>query len=57
MVFNTTINNISVISGWSVLLMEEAAVLRENHLNIRLKLKINTHRLNFAHFHVKLYYN
>jgi hypothetical protein len=26
MVFNATFNNISVISGWSVLLMEESGV-------------------------------
>ena len=31
MVFNATFNNISVISWWSVLLMEENGVLRENH--------------------------
>jgi hypothetical protein len=31
MVFNTTFNNISVISWWSVLLKEENWVHRENH--------------------------
>jgi hypothetical protein len=31
MVFNATFNNISVISSWSVLLVEEAAGPRENH--------------------------
>ena len=31
MVFNATFNNISVISWWSVLLVEETAVPRENH--------------------------
>ena len=31
MVFNATINNISVISWWSVLLVEETRVPRENH--------------------------
>jgi hypothetical protein len=31
MVFNATFNNISVISWPSVLLVEETAVLRENH--------------------------
>jgi hypothetical protein len=31
MVFNATFNNISVISWWSVLLMEETGVPRENH--------------------------
>jgi hypothetical protein len=30
MVFNTTFNNISVISWWSVLLMEETVIPREN---------------------------
>jgi hypothetical protein len=32
MVFNTTFNNISVISWWSVLLVEETEVPGENHL-------------------------
>ena len=31
MVFNTTFNNISVISWWSFLLMEETGVPGENH--------------------------
>jgi len=31
MVFNTTFNNISVISWWSVLLVEEKGLPRENH--------------------------
>ena len=31
MVFNATFNNISVISWWSVLLMEETRVPGENH--------------------------
>jgi hypothetical protein len=31
MVFNATINNISVISWWSVLLVEENGVPGENH--------------------------
>jgi hypothetical protein len=31
MVFNTTFNNISVISWQSILLVEETRVLRENH--------------------------
>ena len=30
-VFNTTFNNISVISWWSVLLVEETVVPGENH--------------------------
>ena len=31
MAFNATFNNISVISWWSVLLVEEIRVLGENH--------------------------
>jgi hypothetical protein len=31
MVFNTTFNNISAISWWSVLLVEETGVSGENH--------------------------
>jgi hypothetical protein len=31
MVFNATFNNISDISSWSVLLVEETEVLGENH--------------------------
>jgi hypothetical protein len=31
MVLNTTINNISIISWWSVLLVEEIGLPRENH--------------------------
>jgi hypothetical protein len=31
MVFSTTFNNISVISWWSVLLVEETGVPEENH--------------------------
>jgi hypothetical protein len=34
MVFNATFNNISVISWWSVLLVEETGGLGENHWNI-----------------------
>jgi hypothetical protein len=31
MVFNATFNNISIISWWSVLLVEETGVSAENH--------------------------
>jgi hypothetical protein len=31
MVFNATFNNVSVISWWSVLLVEEIGVPEENH--------------------------
>jgi len=34
MVFNVTFNNVSVTSWWSVLLVEETGVPRENHLLI-----------------------
>jgi hypothetical protein len=36
MVFNATFNNISVISGWSVLLVEETEVPGENHVTDKL---------------------
>jgi len=32
MVFNATFNNISIISWWSVLLVEETGVLGENNI-------------------------
>jgi hypothetical protein len=35
MVFNATFNNISVISWWSVLLLEETGVPVENHRLMR----------------------
>jgi hypothetical protein len=38
MVFNATFNNISVISRWSVLLVEETGVSGENHQ------QVTTHR-------------
>jgi len=34
MVFHTTFINISVISRWSVLLVEETGVPRENHQHV-----------------------
>ena len=34
MVFNATFNNISVISWWSVLLVEETGVPGENHWSV-----------------------
>jgi len=34
MVFNATYNNISAISWWSVLLVEETGVPRENHKSL-----------------------
>ena len=38
MMFNATFNNISVISWWSVLLLEETRVPRENHRQVTDKL-------------------
>jgi hypothetical protein len=43
MVFNVTIKNISVISWWSVLLLEETKVPEENH------------RPDKNHYHIMLY--
>ena len=46
MVFNATINNISVISWGSVLLVEETGVPRENHRPVEITDK---------HYHIMLY--
>jgi len=35
MVFKATFNNISIISWWSVLLVEETRVPGENHRNLK----------------------
>jgi len=43
MVFNATFNNISVISWWSVLLVEETGVQGENHRPVA------SHRQNLSH--------
>jgi len=43
MVFNATFNNISVISWWSVLLVEETGVPRENHWHVA------SHRQTLSH--------
>ena len=34
MVFNATFNNISVISWWSVILVEETGIPAENHRHV-----------------------
>ena len=47
MVFNATFNNISVISWWSALLVEETRVPGENHWFIQLRIPEN---FQFAHF-------
>ena len=46
MVFNATFNNISVISWWSVLLMEETGIPRENHPPVA---------SNWQTYHIMLY--
>jgi hypothetical protein len=50
MVFNTTFNNISYISWWSVLLVEETGVPGENHRPVADKLYhimlIQIHHIN-----------
>jgi hypothetical protein len=43
MVFNATFNNMSVISWWSVLLVEETGVPRENHRPVA------SHRQTLSH--------
>ena len=43
MVFNDTFNNISVISWWSVLLVEETGVPRENHRPAASHLQTSSH--------------
>jgi len=51
MVFNTTFNNISVISWRSVLSVEETGILRENHRPSAVTDKlyhINLHRVHLA---------
>jgi hypothetical protein len=50
MVFNTTFNNISIISWQSVLLMEETGVLGENHRPVashRQTLSLSFHKDSF----------
>jgi len=43
MVFDATFNDISVISWWSILLVEETEILRENHRSAA------SHRQNLSH--------
>ena len=47
MVFNATFNNISVMSWWSVLLVEETGVSRENK-------PVTSHRQTLSHNAVHL---
>ena len=57
MVVNATFNNISVISQWSVLLVEETGVPRENHLptasHIRLTDKLYNIKLYRVHLGIR----
>jgi hypothetical protein len=45
MVFNATFNNISVISWWSVLLVEETAVPEENYRPVTSHLQSLLHKV------------
>jgi len=45
MVFNATFNNISVISWWSVLLVEETGVPGENHQTVASHWKTLSHNV------------
>jgi len=45
MVFNATLNNISAISWWSVLLVEETRVHRENHRPVASQLQTLSHNV------------
>ena len=49
MVFNATFNNISVISWWSVLLVEEMIVPRENHRPVTVTNKLHNIMLYQVH--------
>jgi hypothetical protein len=50
MVFNATFNNISVISWWSVLLVEETGVPEENHGQKKKYKSTNNDLQNIDHF-------
>jgi hypothetical protein len=43
--FNATFNNISIISWWSVLLVEETGVLGENHRPVASHLQTLSHNV------------
>jgi len=45
MVFNATFNNISIISWWSVLLVQETGVPGENHRPVASHLQILSHNV------------
>jgi len=44
-VFNTTFNNISFMSSWSVLLVEETRAPRENHWPVTRNQQILSHNI------------
>jgi hypothetical protein len=48
MVFNTTFNNISVISWWSVLLVEETGVFGKNHRLVLWMMRIKIYVYTFV---------
>jgi hypothetical protein len=55
MVFNATFNNISVISWWSVLLLEETRVLGENHQPVTSHWQTLTHNVSSTPLHEQGY--
>jgi hypothetical protein len=50
MVFNTTFNNFSVISWWSVLLVEEIGVPGETHRPVASHWQTLSHNVTFLKF-------
>ena len=51
MVFNATFNNISVVSWWSVLLMEETRVPEENHRPVTSHWQTLSHVVSSTSYH------
>jgi hypothetical protein len=56
MVFNATFNNISVISWWSVLLVEETGVHGENHRPATSHSQILSHNVVVKFFSLNIFY-
>ena len=46
-VFNATFNNISVISWWSVLLVEKTGIPRENYLHVHVSVASHSQTLSY----------